>query len=102
MTSSNNLNDIQLDSCEDCGKCGAFLGCITGCITYWMCCIGCYKLWWNTCCLSDTAKNDQDLNLNLDLISLNGTVTTANDSGKDSHTHSLDQRTTYHYVCCNV
>ena len=109
MTSSNNLNDIQLDSCEDCGKCGAFLGCLTGCISYWFCCIGLYKLWWNVCCLSETAKNDQDLNLDLSLVSMNGNAGSgggsaggANGSAKDAHAHSLDQRTTCHYVCCIV
>jgi calpain-15 len=39
------MDDIVLKVNESLGQCGTFIGCLWGCITYWCCCCGLYKLW---------------------------------------------------------
>ena len=39
------LDDLRLDVMEDKGAAGPCLGCVWGCIKFWLCCCGCYKLW---------------------------------------------------------
>ena len=39
------MDDLVLDVMEDRGTIGPCLGCIWGCVKYWLCCFGCYKLW---------------------------------------------------------
>lgn len=41
------MDDLVLDVMEDRGTIGPCLGCVWGCIKYWVCCFGCYKLWFS-------------------------------------------------------
>jgi len=105
MTTSNNMNDLQLDTCEDWGKCGGFLGCVFGCLQYWVCCVGLYKLWWNKCCMSEKSQAEQNGGVDLELAlqmskksealgspaKPNGNTATANDT-----------RMTCHMTCCTL
>jgi calpain-15 len=53
------MRDLALDVHEDCricgascGVCGAIVGCLWGCLKYWLCCCGLYKL----CCSRRSTK----------------------------------------------
>ena len=96
MTTSNTMNDLQLDTCEDFGKCGGFLGCVTGCLEYWLG-LGCYKLWWNRCCMSEeVAKEQNGGNVDLEIQ-----LSQKTDTDGISHANH-DNRTSCHCVCCEI
>ncbi len=106
MTTSNTMNDLQLDTCEDFGKCGGFLGCVVGCIKYWLCCVGFYKLWRNTCCLSEQAQAEQNGGTDLELEmarKMESTRANKKDSKRPEHAVSAhDNRTACLFTCCEV
>jgi calpain-15 len=39
------IHDLTLNTHEEHGMFGPVLGCVGGCLTYWLCCCGLYKLW---------------------------------------------------------
>jgi hypothetical protein len=106
MTTSNTMTDLQLDTCEDFGKCGGVVGCVTGCIQYWMCCVGLYKLWWNNCCMSAATQAEQNGGLDLEMAlerSKKAQQQGGAHAGKSSNSSSnSDTRMTCHLTCCTV
>ena len=39
------MDDLVLHTHEEYRWCGPFVGCLLGCMWYWLCCCGLYKLW---------------------------------------------------------
>lgn len=106
MTTNNTMTDLQLNTCEDWGKCGGFLGCVVGCMQYWLCCVGCYKLWWNNCCMSAETQSEQNGGMDLELALQQQSKKSAGvvgvvGSGARAQA-STDTRMTCHLTCCTV
>ena len=54
---STGMNDLALDMHEELGGfLGPFCGCILGCLKYWLCCCGIYKL----CCARESSVHVGD------------------------------------------
>ena len=60
---STGLNDLALDMHEELGGFGPLCGCILGCLKYWLCCCGVYKLFCgreSSIHVADTKKQKKD------------------------------------------
>ena len=54
---SSGLDDLALDVKEELGTVGPCVGCLCGCLKYWLACQGCWKMW----CGKSAADREQTI-----------------------------------------
>jgi calpain-15 len=54
------MGSLKLDIIEEAHVCGALVGCVLGCLKYWVCCMGFRYLWCSTSSTKDARKSKEN------------------------------------------